>query len=87
MYNTHSLPYINNIFQCSGRKYLDPFSIIPFDSAMRKNNRQHILDIARKLFLEYGYNGISIRNIAKKAKLTTGAIYFHFKNKKEITGD
>ncbi len=84
MNNTHSLPYINNIFQCSGRKYLDPFSIIPFDSAMRKNNRQHILDIARKLFLEYGYNGISIRNIAKKAKLTTGAIYFHFKNKKEI---
>ncbi len=52
--------------------------------SMRKNNRQLILDIARKLFLEFGYNGISIRNIAKRAKLTTGAIYFHFKNKKEI---
>ncbi len=51
---------------------------------MRKNNRQQILDIARKLFLEFGYNGISIRNIAKRAKLTTGAIYFHFKNKKQI---
>ncbi|HMB20520.1 MAG TPA: TetR/AcrR family transcriptional regulator [Spirochaetota bacterium] len=51
---------------------------------MRKNNRQEILDTARKLFLQYGYNGISMRTIASKAKLTTGAVYFHFKNKREI---
>lgn len=51
---------------------------------MRKNNRQKILDTARKLFLRYGYNGISMRTIASKAKLTTGAVYFHFKNKREI---
>jgi len=48
------------------------------------NNKEKILRISRDLFLKYGYNGISIRTIAAKAKLTTGAIYFHFKNKKEI---
>ncbi|MCX7677612.1 MAG: TetR/AcrR family transcriptional regulator [Spirochaetes bacterium] len=51
---------------------------------MRKNNRDKILKTARRLLLRYGYNGISIREIAKKANLTTGAIYFHFKNKREI---
>lgn len=51
---------------------------------MRKNNRDKILETARRLLPKYGYNGISIREIAAKAKLTTGAIYFHFKNKKEI---
>lgn len=51
---------------------------------MRKNNREKILETARRLLPRYGYSGISIRDIAKSAKLTTGAIYFHFKNKKEI---
>jgi len=67
------------------------FSGQPFDISetksrlmMRKNNREKILETARMLFPKYGYNGISIREIASKAKLTTGAIYFHFKNKKDI---
>ncbi len=51
---------------------------------MRKNNRDRILKTARQLLPRYGYNGISIRAIAARARLTTGAIYFHFKNKKEI---
>ena len=51
---------------------------------MRKNNREKILKTAREQFLKYGYNGISIRSIAKMAGITTGAVYFHFKNKKEI---
>lgn len=51
---------------------------------MRKNNRDKILKTARQLLPRYGYNGISIRAIAGKAKLTTGAIYFHFRDKKEI---
>jgi AcrR family transcriptional regulator len=51
---------------------------------MRKNNRDKILKTARKLLPRYGYNGISIRAIAARARLTTGAIYFHFKDKNEI---
>ncbi len=49
-----------------------------------KNNKEKILAVSRQLFLQYGYNGISIRTIASRARLTTGAIYFHFKNKKDI---
>lgn len=51
---------------------------------MKQNNREKILETARQLLPRYGYNGISIRAIASKSKLTTGAIYFHFKNKKDI---
>ena len=51
---------------------------------MRKNQRDKILKTARQLLPKYGYNGISIRAIAMRAKLSTGAIYFHFKNKKDI---
>lgn len=51
---------------------------------MRKNNRERILDTARRLLPKHGYNGVSIRAIAQRAKLTTGAIYFHFRDKKEI---
>lgn len=48
------------------------------------NNKERILAVSRQLFLHHGYNGISIRKIASKARLTTGAIYFHFKNKRDI---
>ncbi len=51
---------------------------------MRPNNREKILTTARHLFLKQGYNGISMRTIASEADLTTGAVYFHFKNKMEI---
>lgn len=51
---------------------------------MKNNNKEKIMQVARKLFLQYGYNGISIRTIAAEADLTTGAIYFHFKNKRDI---
>ncbi|HNU90620.1 MAG TPA: TetR/AcrR family transcriptional regulator [Spirochaetota bacterium] len=51
---------------------------------MKNNNKGKILDVSRRLFLKYGYNGISIRTIASRAKLTTGAVYFHFKNKRDI---
>lgn len=51
---------------------------------MRKNNRERILKTARQLLPRYGYSGVSIRAIAEKAKLTTGAIYFHFRDKQDI---
>ena len=53
-------------------------------SLTMKNNKEKIMQVARKLFLQHGYNGISIRTIAAEADLTTGAIYFHFKNKRDI---
>ncbi|MBN2078322.1 MAG: TetR/AcrR family transcriptional regulator [Spirochaetes bacterium] len=51
---------------------------------MRKNNRDRILDTARRLLPRHGYHGVSLRAIASRAKLTTGAVYFHFKDKRDI---
>lgn len=40
-----------------------------------------IIKVTLKLFIRKGYHGTSIADISKAAKLTKGAIYFHFKNK------
>lgn len=51
---------------------------------MRSNSRNDILEAARRLFLRFGYNGVSMRAIAKEAGITTGAVYFHFRRKSDI---
>ncbi|HBF08396.1 MAG TPA: TetR family transcriptional regulator [Gammaproteobacteria bacterium] len=43
-----------------------------------------ILDAAVELFAEKGFANTSLTEIAKKAEVTRGAIYWHFKNKAEI---
>ena len=46
--------------------------------------RDHILDIAEKLFTEYGYKSASIREIARECGVTNAAIYYHFPNKESL---
>ncbi|MBF0252827.1 MAG: TetR/AcrR family transcriptional regulator [Candidatus Omnitrophica bacterium] len=46
--------------------------------------REAIINSARDLILEGGVQNVTIRNIAKKNDITEGAIYKHFKSKKEI---
>lgn len=48
--------------------------------------RDNILGAAKKEFLEKGYEGAWLRDIAKNAGVTTGALYGYFKNKKELFG-
>lgn len=48
------------------------------------NMRQRILNGARKVFLQKGYELASIRNIATEISYSPGVIYFHFKDKGEI---
>jgi TetR/AcrR family acrAB operon transcriptional repressor len=45
---------------------------------------QAIRDEAFALFGRYGYDGVSIGDIAKAAKLTKGALYWHFQGKDEL---
>jgi TetR/AcrR family acrAB operon transcriptional repressor len=57
---------------------------------MRKNlqdteiSKQLILDAAEIEFAKYGYAGAKIDNIAKRTKMTKGAIFWHYKNKLEL---
>jgi AcrR family transcriptional regulator len=46
--------------------------------------RATLVDLAADLFAEQGYLQTSIRDIARRASLTTGAIYGHFRNKADL---
>lgn len=46
--------------------------------------RDRILQAARSLFLEQGYNGSNLRDIATAANVSMGGIYHHFSSKEEI---
>ncbi|MUK89823.1 TetR family transcriptional regulator [Ornithinibacillus sp. L9] len=46
--------------------------------------RDMIMNAARDLFVEKGYQHVSMRQIAKKLNYSHGAIYYHFKNKAEL---
>lgn len=54
------------------------------DTKNKRNTRSKILFAALELFADNGYNGTSIANICKKANLTKGAIYWHFKDKEDL---
>jgi len=45
---------------------------------------QKILTVASKLFHEQGYEKTSIQDILNELKMSKGAVYHHFKSKKEI---
>lgn len=46
--------------------------------------RNKIIKVSRKLFLEQGYEQTTVRQVLKKAGLSTGSLYHFFKNKEEI---
>jgi len=45
---------------------------------------QQILAVSEKLFQEQGYERTSIQDILNELKMSKGAVYHHFKSKKEI---
>ena len=45
------------------------------------SKKEEILKIASEEFAKYGYKGVSLERIAKKAGITKAAIYYHFENK------
>lgn len=50
----------------------------------KQEMHKRILNAARKIFLQKGYEQTSMRNIASEIKYSPGTIYFHFKDKAEI---
>jgi len=46
--------------------------------------RDRVLDAAVTVFLERGYTATTIRDVARHAGVSTGAIYNHFRNKAEL---
>ncbi len=50
----------------------------------RVETRDKILEAARELFIDEGYEGVSMRQIADKIEYSPTAIYVHFKDKDEL---
>ena len=52
--------------------------------AAKVRTRQKVLDAARTLFAERGYDPATIRDIAKGAGMSTGAVFANFQDKAEL---
>lgn len=48
------------------------------------NTTKNLISIARHHFTTYGYENASLEAITKEANMTRGAVYHHFKNKKNL---
>jgi AcrR family transcriptional regulator len=48
------------------------------------STRERILDAALDLFVEQGYDGTSLRQIAEQLGVTKAALYYHFESKEDI---
>jgi AcrR family transcriptional regulator len=49
-----------------------------------ERSRRAVLDAALTLFSHQGYRATSVREIAERAKVSTGAVYHHFADKETI---
>ena len=50
----------------------------------KSETRDKILDAARELFGERGYEGVSMRQVAEKIEYSPTAIYVHFADKEDL---
>lgn len=46
--------------------------------------KEKVLDAALKVFSHKGYSATTLEQVAKAARMTRGAVYWHFKNKAEL---
>ena len=51
---------------------------------MKPNNKDKIFDVSIDLFSEFGYDGVSIRQIASNVGIKESSIYNHYKSKEAI---
>jgi AcrR family transcriptional regulator len=52
-------------------------------SAADRETRRQILDAAEALFIERGFKGVSMKDVADAVEITAAALYYHFPNGKE----
>jgi AcrR family transcriptional regulator len=53
-------------------------------AAGKARSRQSLLDAAKRLFMERGYEGATVRDIAAAAGLSTGAVFASFSDKSDL---
>jgi len=49
-----------------------------------RRTKAHILQMAAEIFAERGYASVTLQDVAERASMTKGAVYFHYKNKEAL---
>ncbi len=49
-----------------------------------QQTRRHLLDVARALFVQHGYDATSIELVLERASISRGALYHHFSSKRDL---
>ena len=66
-------------------KQIDPSTRpLGIRAANKAKTRQRLIEAARRLFMERGYEGATVRDIAGSADLSTGAVFASFADKTEL---
>ncbi len=69
----------------TGTDHVDePVDADPAPGTAAVNTRERILDVALDLFIEQGFDGTSLRQIAGQLGVTKAALYYHFTSKDDI---
>ena len=69
------------IYGEKGMKRVPDGSLENYESGGRKGE---IARVAARLFLERGYSGTTVRDLAREVGVTSGSIFYHFGSKEEI---
>ena len=76
------------IFHMNVRTFIFPYHrkilMVNDLSIPNESRRDEILHAAYKLFVEHGYHGASMRQIAHDSGIVVGGLYNHFANKEDI---
>ena len=59
-------------------------AVIPRRQRIKQQNRQFILDAARRVFAEQGYGAATIRDIIRATPLAAGTFYNYFTSKDDV---
>lgn len=54
---------------------------------MSSDGKEKILQAAQRVIVQHGIHAATMRGIAREAGLSTGAIYYYYKNKEEVLYD
>ncbi len=49
-----------------------------------EHTRRVLLDVARRLFADYGYTDTGTEEVVRQAGVTRGALYYHFRDKRDL---
>lgn len=65
--------------------------VMKYNNSLRKEisnqNKNRIIESAKKLVLDKGYNNVSVSEITKEAGISKGAFYIHYESKEALIQD